>query len=145
MKGLRLSVTVVVPFLSILLIGNTARADESTAMLRAELDALRTQYEARIQALEDRLTAAEQQLTQQLLTVGLEEQAIVIDDDAGRPLAPEPQRARRICEIGDALANGLDAAPYALKGDALVEQRQNTSNAHEIAKVVAGRVRVLVS
>jgi hypothetical protein len=67
MKILRLSVTVVVPFLSILLIGNTARADESTAMLRAELDALRTQYEARIQALEDRLNAAEQQLTQQQL------------------------------------------------------------------------------
>ena len=48
-----------------LLAVHTARADENITAIRSELDALKTQYETRIQALEQRLNAAEQQLAQE--------------------------------------------------------------------------------
>ncbi len=53
---------VVLPLL--LLGGPAAGADDNIAALRAELNALKTDYEARIQLLEQRLGAAEQQLAQ---------------------------------------------------------------------------------
>ena len=62
MKRSRLLLTVTVGLWVGFLINPTARADESMSSLRAELNALKAQYEARIQALEERPGAAEQQL-----------------------------------------------------------------------------------
>jgi hypothetical protein len=65
MKCAQLSFTAMIVLLPALLAVHTARADENIAAIRSELDALKTQYETRIQALEQRLNAAEQQLAQE--------------------------------------------------------------------------------
>ncbi len=65
MRRIRLLLTVVAGLLPAVLLVPAATADENTAAIRAELDALKAQYEARIETLEQRLDAAEQQLAQQ--------------------------------------------------------------------------------
>lgn len=65
MKGITFFATAMVVLLPCVLIPNVVQAGESTADIRAELDALKAQYETRIEALEQRLIAAEQKLVQQ--------------------------------------------------------------------------------
>ena len=64
MKRVHLPFRTLLVLLPVLLVMHTARADENIAVIRAELDALKAQYETRIQGLEQRLNAAEQQLAQ---------------------------------------------------------------------------------
>jgi hypothetical protein len=65
MKYLRLSLKAATAVLAMLLAAQVARADETIDALRAELGALKAQYESRIEALEQRLDAAEQQLARE--------------------------------------------------------------------------------
>lgn len=65
MKRTRTLLTLAVGYTAIVLTVPTVNADENTTQLRAELDALKLQYEARIDALEQRLNAAEQHISQQ--------------------------------------------------------------------------------
>lgn len=64
MQFRRLFFTLIVGLLPALLMTDSVSADENTADLRTELDALKVEYEARINALEARLNAAESQLVQ---------------------------------------------------------------------------------
>jgi hypothetical protein len=65
MKRIYYALALVASFGAAFCTAPAARAAESTATLRAELDALKTEYQSRIQALEQRLQAAERQLAQQ--------------------------------------------------------------------------------
>ena len=107
MHPTRFSITAWAVLVAMLSTGPAVSADETTAALRAELDALKVEYEARIKDLEARLDAAEQQLTQQ------ESPAPVARPDPVPPVAPAPRYAASANEYNPAIGIILNGAARA--------------------------------
>ena len=81
-------------------------ADDNIAAMRAELDTLKAQYEARIQSLEQRLNDAEQQLAQ-------EQQ----QPPAAVALAAAPAPAPAVVAGGRGVAESIEFYPQHNGGD----------------------------
>jgi len=100
MKRTLVMFAVVANVISIVCCMPVAHAADSTAALRAELDALKAEYEARIQALEQRLNTAEQRLLQQQAVAPQLVQAQGQPPAAMPPASPAMQAGARSAASG---------------------------------------------